>query len=372
MKKLAKLLGFITLILVIGFSMIACDGLFGDKDDKDDNDENGGGSGSSIDNGISVIVGNSSSHSINQNGKHWFKFVGTGETIIFETSGNIVDTYMVVWSDYDTAKGEWEYLGGAVRDNDSGEGQNALATINTVSGTTYYVRITPQSSTSGMYNLVVTAPTANIRTNPISFSLGNSSSYVIASSGQHWFSFQGNGQSIIIETEGNVVTTNMEIFIGSNTNSDFSEGNKISISAISGTTYYIRITGNSGTYTLKIYNGAGDGSSASFSLPITLGYTSSHSINQNGKHWFSFMGTGETIVFETTGNIVDTYMVVWEDHSNARGEWEYLGGAVRDDNSGEGQNALATINTISDVMYFIRITPLSSTSGTYTFIARNP
>jgi len=395
MKSFAKLFGLIVLVAVIGLSMGGCGFLF-DYNNQDDNDGDGGGSwtggtggtggnggtggtggsggvGSTVDNAISVTVGYSSSHTINQNGKQWFSFVGTGGTIIFETTGNVVYTEMRIWNNHDYAKSEYSSLGVVGSDDNSGEGQNALVTLNTTTlGVIYYIRITSQSSTSGTYTFLVKFPVVNSRTDPILVTDGYSSSHTINSNGQHWFRFQGTGEMVTFETESKVVTVKIEVYIGDNTNTTSIETNKISFITVSGTTYYFKITGNSGTYTFKAYNEVGNGSSVSYTIPVTVGYSSSHTISQNGKQWFSFVGTGGTIIFETTGNVVYTEMRIWNNHDYAKSEYSSLGVVGSDDNSGEGQNALVTLNTTSGVIYYIRITSQSSTSGTYTFLVKFP
>jgi hypothetical protein len=146
---------FCTLTLIVGiilvFSSIACDDIFGDDNNDGNNSGNGGGggggSGTSQSNAIPVIVGYSSSHTISSNGQHWFKFIGTGDPVIFETRGNVVDTYIDV--DYTTM---YFY---PRSNNNSGEGSNALLSFSAVSGEMYYVKITPRSSTSGTYAFLV-------------------------------------------------------------------------------------------------------------------------------------------------------------------------------------------------------------------------
>jgi hypothetical protein len=306
MKNVLKLAGIIVLAAVIGFSMAGCFPI----DSAGDPDGNGtGGSGDPWDNAKIVTVGYSSSHTIASNGQHWFKYVGTGEPVIFETKGNVVDTYI----GYGTSPGS--YLPGG--NDNSGEGYNGLCSLNTTVGTTYWIKITPRSGTSGTYTFVVTAPTFNIRTNPIQVTAGYSSPHVINSSGQHWFSFQASGNSIVFETEGNVVNTSISIFIGDSTSEFLIHNNRISFTTISGSTYYIRITSSSngsydsssGTYTFKVRNGSGDGSSGNYAIPVTVGYSSSHTFNLSSDElWFSFLGTGNTVIFYILCNVVDTYI----------------------------------------------------------------
>jgi len=326
------------------------------------NMSNGGGDGSSPSYAIPVAVGDYSSHTISLNGKHWYSFLGTGETMIFETTGK-VDTYMEIWDKHSGAECE---CGLPTSDDNSGEGQNALVSLKTTAGTTYFIRITPKNSTDGPYDLIVKASTINTRTRPIPVADGYSSSNTISTSGEHWFSFQGTGQTVTLEAKSNVVTADIDIYIGENTSSTFSAKNKISFTTISGTTYYIKITGNSGSYIFNMSNGGGDGSSPSYAIPVAVGDYSSHTISLNGKHWYSFLGTGETMIFETTGK-VDTYMEIWDKHSGAECE---CGLPTSDDNSGEGQNALISLKTTAGITYFIRITPKNSTDGAYTLIVR--
>jgi hypothetical protein len=109
--------------------------------------QNGGGGNSTIDNAISVSVGYSASHTISASGEHWFKFVGDGNPVIFETTGNVVDTYMTV-EDADS----WFYI---ATDDNSGEGSNALISKTLTSGKTYWIKITAKSSTYGTYTFAV-------------------------------------------------------------------------------------------------------------------------------------------------------------------------------------------------------------------------
>jgi len=328
------------------------------------NDGGGGSSGSSGNNSnttkekaILVTDGYSASHTISSSGEHWFKFVGTGDPVIFETTGNVVDTYM-------TVETENSYLYTDTDDN-SGEGSNALCSFTTKSGETYWIKVTARSSTSGTYTFVIKSPTSNLRTNPITVSVGNSSSHTIFSSGTHWFKFTGTGDRVFFETEDNVVNTDMRIYIGDNTSASYSKSSNnkgINFITVYGTTYYINITGNSGTYTFNVRNGTGDGSSQYNAIEVESGHSSSHTITSSGENWFIYQGTGNSVTFETSGNVVDTYMTVETENS-------YLY-TDTDDNSGEGSNALCNFTTKSGETYWIKITARSSTSGAYTFVVR--
>jgi len=371
-----RLFGTMTLIagfaLILGF--IACS----DKDFLDDldgknGDGSGNGSGSGSGNGsgsgsgssgtsksnaILVTEGYSSPRNISSSGEHWFKFIGTGNPVIFETTGNVVDTYMSV--DDPEYSSYWYFA----TDDNSGDGANALCSFITTLGRTYWIKITARSSTSGTYTFVVKYPTSNLRTNPMMVSAGNSSSHTIFKDGTHWFMFIGTGARVFFETEGNVVTTSMGIYIGDSTSYSYSKGNDkgINFITVSGTTYYINITGNSGTYTFNVRNGTGDGSSSYNAIEVTKGYSSSHTITSSGEHWFIYYGTGNSVTMKTEGNVVDTYMAV--DDPEYSSYWYF----TTDDNSGDGANALCTFTTTSGRTYWIKITAKSSTYGTYTFI----
>jgi len=353
------------IIAVIGFSMVGCDVLFGTN--KGTGDPNGDGTGTTGDprkNAKLVEEGYTNTHTIASTGEHWFKFIGTGDPVIFETRGDVVDTYINVYAGDSGLSDSW--ADGASDDN-SGGGSNALVSKGTTSGTTYYIKITPRSGTKGEYTFVVSSPTSNIRTNPIAVAVGNSSSHVIAS-GTHWFRFTGTGDRVFFETESNVVNTNISIYIGDSTNSIYSkkEGNNgINFITVLGTTYYISITGNSGTYTLNIRNGTGDGSSRYNAKEVTKGYSSTHNLSYSGEIWFMYQGTGEPVTFKTTGIVVDTVIEVFAGDSGSSDSWN---DGAYNDNSGEGSNALITKNTTSGTTYIIKITPRSGTSGNYTFI----
>jgi len=362
---------FMSIIAIIAlvFAFTACDS--GDDSDDNSGSSGGGGSGSSGGTGggagstrekaISVTVGYSSSHTISSSGQHWFKFTGTGDPVIFETEGNVVDTYIWVF--------EGNSSGTGIHDENSGEGSNALCSFNSTLGTMYFIKIEPRSGTSGTYTLVVTAPTFNIRTNPIPVTVGYSSSHTIISSGQHWFSLQGTGNSVVFETQSNVVDTSINLYIEDSTSSILTDNTRIGFSTVLGTMYFIRVeplSGMSGTkngtYTFSVCNGIGDGSSQSYAIPVMVGYSSTHTFNlSSDQHWFSFLGTGSTVVFETEGNVVDTFIAVFGTGVPLFND---------DDNSGEGSNALYDLNTTLGTTYFISITARSGTSGTYTFVVR--
>ena len=358
---LALILGVILVIALSGCGFLL------DNEDPDDIDGGGGsggggggsgGAGSSRNNARSVTVGYSSSHTISLNGENWFKFTADGNPVIFETTGNVVDTYIDVYEG-DATSSWWD------TDDNSGEESNALFSYtSTNSGTTYFIKVTTRNQTSGTYSFMVKQPTANIRTNPIAISLGNSSSHTINSSSTHWFRFEGTGDRVFFETEGNVVKTSISIFTGDSTSSSYSGVNPISFFTVSGTTYYISITGNAGTYTFNVRYGDGDGSSRYNAKTVEVGNSTSHNINLNGEHWFTFFGTGNPVTFETTGNIVDTYIDVYV--GSASSSWWDT-----DDDSGEGSNAKFHYNTAtSGETYFIKITQRQNTQGSYTFVVK--
>ena len=149
MKKRVFILVLIVLVFA-AFMLAGCDGLFS-EDKNDDTDEGGGGggggAGSTRNNAISVSVGYSGSHSINTSGQHWFKFVGDGNPVIFETTGNAVATTITVYTGDSSLSSNNSSSGGA--------GSNALVNRSTTSGTNYFVRITTRSSTYGTYTFVV-------------------------------------------------------------------------------------------------------------------------------------------------------------------------------------------------------------------------
>ena len=308
------------------------------------------GKGSSRENAIPIKVGFSSSYTIQSSGEHWFKFVGTGEPVIFETRGNVVSTYIQVYEE----TSNWDYGIGS-----GGEGSNALYEKSTTSGTTYYIRITTQNSTSGTYTFVVTAPFFNIRTNPITVAVGNSSSHVMGSKGSHWFKFIGDGKRVFFETEGNVKNTYITIYFEENTYASYSWDKRGNFITVSGTTYYICITGDSGTYTFNLRHGTGDGSSRYDAKEVVKGYSAVHNISYGGEHWFMYQGTGEPVIFKTTGNVVSTYIQVYEGNSN----WDFGTGS-----GGEGSNALYEKKTTSGTTYTIKVTTQNGTSGEYTFV----
>ncbi|GBU27030.1 hypothetical protein R84B8_00551 [Treponema sp. R8-4-B8] len=237
----------IVITAIIGFSVMGCGFTSNNDNDSDNNNnnnnnDNGSGKdsnknpGSKRENAISVTVGHSKTYTIRYNSEHWFKFLGTGDPVIFETTGDVVDTYMEIFEGDSTYN--WSYMGN--EDDNSGGGYNALLSKTPALDTMYYIKITPRSDTNGNYTFVISAPTSNIRTNPIQVTVGYSVPQIINSSGQHWFIFTGTGNRVFFETEGNVVNTNLSIFIESSGESSYSktQGNKgVNFITVLGTTY---------------------------------------------------------------------------------------------------------------------------------------
>jgi hypothetical protein len=128
-----------------------------------------------------------------------------------------------------------------------------------------------------------------------------------------------------------------------------------------GTEYVSNDGGDSGSSGGSSSPSGGGNNTRDRAIAVTAGYSASHAISKDGEHWFKFAGTGETIIFETTGNVVDTYIDA-EAENYFYPRW--------DDNSGEGYNALLSIDTNLGETYFICVSTRSNTSGMYTFVVR--
>ena len=201
--------------------------------------------------------------------------------------------------------------------------------------------------------------------------MGYSSPHVINATGTHWFRFQGTGNQVFFETEGNVVGTQITVFEGDAT-SGIQDDTQVSFITNAQSTYYISVRsgsrsgggGRAGTYTLRVRHGTGDGSSRHNAIPVVVGNSSPHTFNlSTDEHWFTFFGTGESVTFETTGSVVATSMAVFTGSNT----WSFNTGTS---GSGEGSNARVTLNTVFGTPYFIRVQPQSGTRGTYTFVVR--
>jgi len=355
MKKRIKLFGVIVFMAIIGVSLIGCEWLYDDPNGTGGSGTGGsGGAGSTRNSAILVTVGHSSSRTISSSGEHWFRFVGTGNPVIFETRGSVVATSLTRAIGTGSLE-TWNI------NTSGGQGDNALLSTTPAEGVDFFIRVTTRNSTSGTYTFVVTAPTTNLRANPITVSVGNSSSHIINSSGQHWFRFTGNGNRVFFETDGGVVNTSITSFIGDSTSNFFTGNNGINFITTLGTIYNIRITGNAGTYTFNVRHGTGDGSSRYLAREVSRGNLSSHTITANGEHWFIFQGDGNPVVFETSGNIVATALT----RATGTGSLETWN---INTSGGQGDNARISTTVASGVNFFVRVTARNSTFGTYTFI----
>jgi len=343
-------------IIFIGIYFISCGRFLLYNENEDDvNEENN--SNEYTQNNPRVITLGTTNHIISNGNEQWFKFNGTGSSIVFETIGNIVDTYIIIF--------EEKIIATSWSDDNSGDGYNALYAINTTFGLPYFIKIETRNNTYGSYNLVVTEAISNIRTNPMIITTGSTLKQTIIGGyiGQHWFKFIGTGENVIFESIGNVVNTNIELYIEDETRAVFSNNKKISISTVIGKNYFIKIYSlNSGTYSFNIINGIGNGKEMSFSIPIEIGHNSFYTVNELGEeYWFSILGTGNTIVFETQGNTINTFISIFPETNTAATSWT-------DNDSGEGLNAKFTLNTTYGILYFIKVESYFTLSGSYSFI----
>ncbi len=208
----------------------------------------------------------------------WYRFVGTGQEVTLSTcsSATNYDTQIGVYSGSCTALT-------CVAGNNNFCGRQSQVTFNSVAGTTYFILVTGVVDARGAFSLSVTctgsAGPANdacagsvlvscgqtvtgTTTGATADAVGTCVTALNTAPGV-WYRFNGNGDNVTISLCGSSYDTKIGVFSGTCAalvcvagNDDFcSLQSQVSFSSVSGTTYYILVTGFStaaGNFTMSV------------------------------------------------------------------------------------------------------------------------
>ena len=256
MKNMLKLCGIISLIMIIGFSLIGCDTLSGN----DDKNGSTGGPGSSSSRAIELTYNTWLNANIPESGndprERWFKFTATAnnQNIYFRGSG---------WHMSLAFGGLWVQL---YDNNLNTIGSEALChngqsiSRAVTNGYMYYIKIRPFSIYGGDFQIGFTdfpalPGTVFNQLNENTWMNGYIPSSDSGASQEQWFRFTANGNPQYIHAGFNTLTSfwiqlyDSNFFVVGSTTSLNNSTQYTSRVVSIGSIYYLKVSsGNSGTY----------------------------------------------------------------------------------------------------------------------------
>jgi len=321
-------------------------------------------------------------------GDQWFKFQATATTqYIHFLQGTLTDVYVRLFIADGTNVGDTVNLYAST-----------ISTTRTLnSGTVYFIKVTPYSTTSsGTYKIGfnTTAETPKVMPSPVpntgittlttanQFYDGN----ITTAGGEQWFKFTSTAttQYIHFDSSGTLSDVYVQLYtgddrlLGSRTNLYGSYSTYTSRTVSNSTVYYIKVTPSlsTGKGAYKI------GFNTSTTAPkITLPTTGLTTLTADkwsdgniaaagGEQWFKFTsstasGSATTVTnyifFQNSGTLNDIYVQLYDADGRATGSKSELYSF-----STNGTNYINRTGLTSNAVYYIKVTPYSSTgSGTY-------
>ncbi len=355
----------------------------------------------------------------------WYSIVGTGGDITLSTCGGTTN--------YDTQIGVYSGSCAAltcVAGNNNFCGRQSTVTFTSASGTTYYIWVTGVIDARGNFSLsatcaVVAAPN-DACANATAITCGQTVSgstigattdavstcgTTLNTAGGVWYSIVGNGAAITVSTcnPGTNYDTKMGVFsgtcgalvcVGGNDDTTapecvlpatgFNRKSRVTFNSVSGTTYYILVTGfstltgsfelsatcatpppppppanndNCADATLIACGGTASGTTVGATLdgPATQCFVSGLSVAPD--RWYKVVGNGQSM---TVGLCTSSYDTKIDVYSGTCGALVCVG---YDDDACTTPNAAGSLETWSSVngtTYYIRVHGFSGATGTYT------
>ena len=286
---------------------------------------------------------------LSYNDERWFRFTATASTqYIHINFGTLTGLSIQLYdSDFDTSG------------NSSSLYSSTTYTSRSVTdGDVYYIKVT-YSSYSGTYQIGFnTTSTWGIPLTANTWTNGAISS----SNGEQWFSFTATAYMQYIHVSfGTLTDLNIQLYdsnytaVGSTRNLYYgSAGRYISQSVTSGNVYYIKVTpygSYSGTYQIAF------NTSETWGTLLTANtWSSGNIVSSNGEQWFQFTATAYTqYIHVSFGTLTDLNIQLYdsnfttsESSSNLYSSTTYTSRSVTSGN-----------------VYYIKVTPYGSYSGTY-------
>ena len=323
-----------------------------------------------------LSIGSTIAGSLGYGDEVWYR-IRAGQTsfLTIETTGE-TDTYIEVYDSQNLI---------IIQDDDGGERINARVDFYVRSGSIYLIKVRGYNNTiAGDYNIranYMPIPTA------VELTLGTPYTGRLSAGEDHWFSVRNNRSGIIVvETSGNTDTyldvyNNSYTYVLSDDDSGEGKNARVEISASANQTYYFKLRpysrSASGSYrilahfeqyiaqpVLPVF----DNTPAESLPPDTEKNTErSRAVSAdtekekqvifygglNESRWYSYELTGESnLIISTSGNL-NTFLYLYDSLGNQ---------ITRDDNSGEGYNALIS-KTLEPGIYYIEVMEFFNRSG---------
>jgi hypothetical protein len=321
-----------------------------------------------------LIIGSSIEGSLGYGEEIWYR-IRAGQTsfLTIETTGE-TDTYLEIYDSQNII---------IMQDDDGGERVNARVDFYVRSGANYFIKLRGYNNTiAGQYYIK-----ANYMPMPTATELTIGTPYTgrLSAGEDHWFSVRNNRSGIIVvETSGNT-DTYLDVYNNSYTyvlsNDDGGEGKnaRIEIPVNANQTYYFKLRpysrNASGSYRIVarfeqyVAQPVIDDTSVESLPPDTEKNTDrSRSVSVdmeeekqvifygglNESRWYSYEIKDEesNLIIRTTGNL-NTFLYLYDSLGNQ---------LTRDDNSGEGYNALIS-KTLEPGIYYIEIMEFFNRAG---------
>jgi hypothetical protein len=321
-----------------------------------------------------LIIGSSTAGSLGYGEEIWYR-IRAGQTsfLTIETTGE-TDTYLEVYDSQNII---------IIQDDDGGERINARVDFYVRSGSTYLIKLRGYNNTiAGDYSIranYMPIPTATELT------LGTPLTGRLSAGEDHWFSVRNNRSGIIVvETSGNTDTyldvyNNSYAYVLSDDDGGEGKNARVEISANANQTFYFKLRpysrSASGSYRILAHfeqyvaQPAFDNTPVE-SLPPGMDKNSDRSSavsvesaeenevifygGLNESRWYTYEITDEesNLIIRTGGNL-NTFLYLYDSLGNQ---------LTRDDNSGEGFNALIS-KTLEPGLYYIEIMEFFNRAG---------
>jgi hypothetical protein len=294
------------------------------------------------------------------NGEQWFTFTATASTQYIHASfGTLTNLYVQVYNSSGATVGS--------RTNLNSTNEYISRTVST--GQTYYIRVTPYSSSySGTYQIGFNTdfvPPGGV----IPLTLNTWADGSLPVSGEQWFTFTAAASTQYIHTSfGTLTNLYVQVYnssgntVNSQSNLTSSSTNKyISRTVSTGQTYYIRVkpysSSYSGTYQIGFNT---DFVPPGGVIPLTLNTWADGNLSANGEQWFTFTATASPQYIRVSfGTSTNLYVQVYDSSGAKVGSITLLSTS----SSSSDKSISQTVST--GQTYYIRVTPYYVYSGTY-------
>jgi len=302
-----------------------------------------------------LIAGRSISGFIESSRNYIYRFTASETGVLTVQTTGSTDTFLTLYDEY------FNYI---TEDDDSGAGLNALIEIDVTRGTTYFFDLRAYGSNSGPYVIMAEVkpyPTTQLFPGTVL------DGYIESGRSYRYSVVAPRSGILVVETSGSTDTTMTAYdedwdYLAWDDDSGVDFNAKMEITAVAGRTYYFEIGawgGGEGWYSITARVDP-----FPTPIPLPLGTAVGGYINNGVGQWYSIRTSnipGGTIVIETTGNDVDTFMEVYDASYNL---------LASDDDSGEGLNAMIQLHVQANTTYIVRIRGYSTwANGPYRIFA---